>query len=101
MMPKRMKPIQASLSNMAVLVEKIDALYRGADGANAGPHGVGRPDRQRLKSESEESKTRRHARTVPIVGKRRVKPSVYLRPIVQPISHRPATMRKSQAMQRP
>jgi hypothetical protein len=41
------------------------------------------------------------ARTVPIVGKRRVKPSVYLRPIAQAISQRPATMRKSQAMGMP
>src|SRR5258705_13468604 len=38
------------------------------------------------------------AATVPIVGNRRENPYVYLRPIVQAISHRPATSRKSQAM---
>src|SRR6266404_6853231 len=38
------------------------------------------------------------AATVPIVGSRRENPSVYLRPIAQAISHRPATSRKSQAM---
>src|SRR5262245_56630005 len=41
------------------------------------------------------------ATTVPIVGKRRVQPSVYLRPIAQPISQRPATSRKSQAIGMP
>src|SRR5258706_8459212 len=39
------------------------------------------------------------AATVPIVGNRRENPSVYLRPIAQAISHRPATSRKSQAME--
>src|SRR5260370_9742432 len=38
------------------------------------------------------------AATVPIVGNSRENPSVYLRPIAQAISHRPATSRKSQAM---
>src|SRR5216684_8319538 len=38
------------------------------------------------------------AATVPIVGNRRENPSVYLRPIAQAISQRPATSRKSQAM---
>src|ERR1700674_1597227 len=38
------------------------------------------------------------ATTVPIVGNRRENPSVYLRPIAQATSHRPATSRNSQAM---
>src|ERR1700726_875768 len=38
------------------------------------------------------------AATVPIVGNRRENPSVYLRPIAQATSHRPATSRNSQAM---
>src|ERR1700756_5090669 len=37
--------------------------------------------------------------TVPIVGIRRENPSVYLRPTAQAISHKPATSRKSQAME--
>jgi hypothetical protein len=41
------------------------------------------------------------ATTVPTVGKKREKPSVYLRPIAQAISQRPATKRKSQAMRMP
>src|ERR1700688_1771799 len=41
------------------------------------------------------------AATVLIVGNRRENPSVYLRPIAQAISHRPATSRKSQAMEDP
>jgi hypothetical protein len=32
------------------------------------------------------------------MGNRRENPSVYLRPIAQAISHRPATSRKSQAL---
>src|SRR6185503_14418230 len=41
------------------------------------------------------------ANTVPTVGHNRVKPSVYLRPMAQPISSRPAVTRMTQAMRFP
>ena len=83
------------------LVEKIDAEGRSADGANARPHRIGRTTGSDLRASPRNPILAAMATTVPTVGKKREKPSVYLRPIAQAISQRPATKRKSQAMRMP
>lgn len=81
------------------LIEKINTERSGADSANARPHRIDGTDRQRLKGKPRNPILATMATTVPIVGNRRENPSVYLRPIAQAGSHKPAMSRKSQAME--
>jgi putative oxidoreductase len=73
-----------------------DAEDDGADRADAGPDGIGRcrSADERTASPRSTMLTSPSQPRVSAVGSGRVKPSVYLRPIAQPISKRPASVRE-------
>ena len=83
---------------LARLAEQQHAENGGADRADAGPHRIGGA---RAAGPSATSRAGRRWRpwrsTVATLGHRRLKPSVYFSPTAQPISHRPANNRTTQA----
>ena len=81
------------------LTEQEHAEQHCSDSANAGPDGICSADRQHADGIDRAIRCSPPSRPrVAIVGTRRVNPSVYLRPIAQPISRPPARIRTSHAM---